>query len=81
MPFPLAFLPFIKTIGGNQAASVLERFAGRIPAGQRFRPRIDVRAANTFNFRPVTTAPTVTIGVSVVTIGAVVTAPFWKTYF
>ena len=37
---------------GYQAAPVLERLAKRIPAGQRFRPRIDVRVADAFVFRP-----------------------------
>ena len=50
LPFPLAFLPLIKTVGGNQAAPMLERLAERIPAGQRFRPRIDVRVADAFIF-------------------------------
>ena len=31
---------------------MLERLTKRIPAGQRFRPRIDVRVADAFVFRP-----------------------------
>src|ERR1035438_1661971 len=45
-------LPFIKTVGRNQTAPMLERLTKRIAAGQRFRPRIDVRAADAFIFRP-----------------------------
>ena len=52
MPIALAFLPLKKTVGGNQAARMLERLAKSIPAGQRFRPRIDARVADAFIFRP-----------------------------
>jgi hypothetical protein len=52
LPLSLAFLPFIKTVGGNQASAVFERLTEGIAALQRFRPRIDMRAADTFIFRP-----------------------------
>ena len=46
-----------QAVGGNQTAPVLERLAKRIPAGQRFRPRIDVRIAVAFVFRPLWNKP------------------------